>query len=234
MRLLELYDTVQGEGPNVGLPTTFVRFAGCNMRCPGWPCDTPYAVFPTLWRKESVAKSPDEILTEVEALVPRHLCITGGEPLLQPRAELQELLDKAIQRGFTIDLFTNGSRDFLDYHVLHLSRVTIVMDWKLEGSGEANAFLSERRANVALLRPWDAIKFVVKDKKDLGEATRIVHKLYPYYDEVVHPQIYFGTAWEQEIPPAKIVETFKKHDLPFVKLNLQIHKYIFDPNERGI
>src|ERR1700704_2587022 len=92
--LSEVYNSIQGEGPNVGQPTTFVRFAGCNMRCPGWPCDTPYAIDPAIWRYESMKASTMWVAEQILDLKPRHVCFTGGEPFMQPWEELQELWAK--------------------------------------------------------------------------------------------------------------------------------------------
>src|SRR5580765_3735237 len=112
MRLLELYTTVQGEGPNVGKRTTFVRFAGCNFRCPGWPCDTPYSIEPSIWRKEMTPVEPEELVEKILKLDPHHICITGGEPLIQPKHEMQDFISMLRMEGYTMDLFTNGSQSF--------------------------------------------------------------------------------------------------------------------------
>src|SRR5262245_9640738 len=112
LRVSEIYPSVQGEGPHVGMQTTFVRFAGCNMRCPGWPCDTPYAIFPRLFKDDSTFMEVGDIMNKVVELVPRHICITGGEPTIQNKSELSELGEILLVEGFTIDLFTNGTRTF--------------------------------------------------------------------------------------------------------------------------
>ena len=113
MKLLELYTSVQGEGPNVGLPTTFVRFAGCNLRCPGWPCDTPYSIFPEQWKEEFKEVTPADLYLYIKHEVPHHICITGGEPFLQPHAELAELIANLTDSAYTIDIFTNGTLPLL-------------------------------------------------------------------------------------------------------------------------
>ncbi|MHA2264890.1 MAG: 7-carboxy-7-deazaguanine synthase QueE, partial [Candidatus Thorarchaeota archaeon] len=100
MKLSEVYTSVQGEGPRVGVPTTFVRFGGCNLRCPGWGsgslpdgtsvrgCDTIFAVYPeyrSQWESVSVRQLLERIPPEIT-----NVCITGGEPLIQPTKDLNE------------------------------------------------------------------------------------------------------------------------------------------------
>src|SRR5580765_5307301 len=216
MRLLELYTTVQGEGPNVGKRTTFVRFAGCNFRCPGWPCDTPYSIEPSIWRKEMETIEAHALVYRVKELDPTHVCITGGEPLTQPKDELEVLFKELRNEGYTIDIFTNGSRSF-DILVPFRVGLSIIMDWKLTGSGEGKSSLETRTDNLAHLGYKDALKFVVKDHDDLDEMRDMVLGLkYPPY------RIYVSPAWGL-MQPADIVSYVEEYNLP-VYLNLQVHK----------
>src|SRR3954453_605533 len=96
LRLLEPYPSTQGEGPNVGKLTQFVRFAGCNLKCPGWPCDTPFSIDPAQYRNEmqlvtarTLARS---VFAEFTATGAENICLTGGEPTLQPQGELYVFL----------------------------------------------------------------------------------------------------------------------------------------------
>jgi 7-carboxy-7-deazaguanine synthase len=227
VKLLEIYTSVQGEGPNVGIPTTFVRFAGCNMRCPGWPCDTPYAIFPDQWRHEFEKVTPHDLVKRCVDLVPRHVCITGGEPLLQPKDEIKSLVGQLTNSGFTIDLFSNGSRDLEDYGMMR-SEVTIIMDWKLTGSGEALSFLDMRKVNVHRLEKKDAVKFVVKDHADFNEALDVMNLMM-----IDGPRVYFSPTWG-EMNPADLVRWMEEEGLSQAWLNLQTHKFIWDPNQRAI
>ena len=120
MKLCEIYESIQGEGPNTGEPTTFVRFGGCNLRCPGWGegvlpdgtvvpgCDTVFAVYPE-WRSTWLKKAPQEVADQVSDY-PQRVCITGGEPLIQAPKQMEELITILRGRHHTIDLFTNGSK----------------------------------------------------------------------------------------------------------------------------
>jgi len=227
MRLLELYTSVQGEGPNVGRPTTFVRFAGCNMRCEGWPCDSPYAIYPEIWRHEMEAVTPSQIAQRVDGLYPSHVCITGGEPLLQPGEELLHLIQTLRSRGITIDIFTNGSRRIKLIKEAFPHGVHFIMDWKLTGSGEGESFLETRTRNLRFLTSTDAVKFVAKDTDDLEEAAKLIAKWgsTPY-------RKYIAPAWGFE--PKEVIAFMEYEELHDVYLNIQVHKYIFDPGRRGI
>lgn len=240
MRLLEHYVSTQGEGPRVGIPTQFIRFAGCNLRCPGWPCDTEFAIEPTLWRNEVKYVSHIDILTQVEikALTngAKNLCFTGGEPLLQEKPELLNLARKAVTTlGCTVEMFTNGSRLI----PMRLAAwCTFVMDWKLPGSGEK--FTADYECNrvenlelmanpPASLGVRNSVKFVCKNQQDLAEARRVYqeHKLADWNGDV-----YFGVVWDGKLTPAQLVEDLLRNPPGPWKLNLQTHQYIWDPNER--
>lgn len=225
MKLLELYDSIQGEGPNVGRPTTFIRFAGCNMRCPGWPCDTPYAIEPTLWRKEFETVTPYAVMQRTKDLWPRAVCITGGEPLLQPHEEVRSLIGMLLHNDFQIDIFTNGSRELSKYS-LNNKDITIVMDWKLQGSGEAETGLEIRKRNLNFLTKKDAVKFVVKDADDMEEAYNIIQSWGGYMF-----RIYIAPAWGV-VKEEKIVEWMTVMSLSNVYLNVQVHKHIWSATAR--
>lgn len=194
LRLAEKpFITIQGEGPNYGLPTLFIRFATCNMRCAGWPCDTEYswkAEFRSQWEKADVRDITD-LIEQATSTGVRHVCITGGEPLLQPESELKHIFDFMNNYGLSWDIFTNGSRDFNPY-VKRVSQ-TIVMDWKLPGSGEASSWLQQRHNNLELLSTWDAVKFVCKDEQDVIESQIILQRI----RNVADVKIYYSPAWDE-------------------------------------
>jgi 7-carboxy-7-deazaguanine synthase len=225
LRVSEIYTSVQGEGPNVGRPTVFVRFAGCNYRCPGWPCDTPHAIFPEIFKKEQKLYEPKDLEIEVDKHYPASVTITGGEPFIQKAKDLEGFAEHLLERRYSIDVFTNGSILFPLW--THSPRVTMIMDWKLKGSGEADKNLVERRKNRLTLGRKDAVKFVAKDRSDLVEAKWLMDAW-----GVPQHQVFFGRAWDCELKDSDIVDFMAKHELYFVKLNLQVHKYIWDPSAR--
>jgi 7-carboxy-7-deazaguanine synthase len=231
VRLSELYTSVQCEGPNTGKLTQFVRFAGCNMRCPGWPCDTQHAIQPSIFLHQSeklgVADLTWRIEEEGAATGAKNICLTGGEPFLQDNDLLKELVDNLLRRGYTVECFSNGSFIYPDWA---LGRVTFVMDWKLEGSGEASTKYSERLDNARMMFATDNIKFVVMDDRDLHSARAVWQALINI--DGVRAQFWVGPAWDRiEIPV--IIDFVKKHKLPW-RLNVQVHKYIWPADERGV
>jgi 7-carboxy-7-deazaguanine synthase len=228
LRLNEHYTSVQGEGPNVGLMTQFVRFSGCNMRCPGWPCDTQHAIQPALWKddpKLTPSELFDAVAQEFSSTGAKHVCITGGEPFMQDEHQLEEFVRTLFARNYTIDVFTNGSYTFPSW-VLSPA-VTVIMDWKLSGSGEAGTRLRQRHENALMLHQKDAIKFVVKTFEDLREATGVWANL------LVHASYFVGRVWDAEITDDDLVEYIKERKLPW-RLNIQVHKLIWPNVERGI
>ena len=224
LKVSEVYTSVQGEGPYTGTPTTFVRFGGCNMRCPGWPCDTLYAVEPK-YHKEWKAYEPSE-LYEATPAWPKHVCLTGGEPFMQKNSELEEYCKALREAGYGIEAFSNGS--FVYQSWVKNLQIRIMMDWKLKGSGEAETALEIRERNYQLLHMLDGVKFVVKGVEDLNEA----HTIWARLNRDRAPQFWVGAAWGT-VTDDFIVEYIKIHELPW-NLNVQIHKYIWDAKKRGV
>lgn len=242
LKLSELYTSIQGEGPLVGEPTQFVRFGGCNMRCPFWgehtlpdgttvgACDTPYAVYPQ-YRKDWTAFDPSE-LADGLAEWPKHLCITGGEPFMQPLPVLERFIKEVLERDYSVEFFTNGTLQMPQWAFKYSRAITL--DWKLEGSGEGLKVIADNKKvitrdfNFKNLTGKDAIKFTVTGPTDLDEAL-------DWYDDIkdwTGAQFYVGGVWGK-IADKEITDFVQRHSLPW-KLNLQTHKFIFDPDARGI
>lgn len=219
--MVEIFETVEGEGTRAGFPTVFVRLFGCNLRCV-W-CDTAYSYPPAAAETVMTVR---EIVDAVQGCRATHLCLTGGEPLLYGEHSLQLLEALAnIGRLRDIHVETNGAielRPFLERIVS--PKVRYVMDYKLPGSGE-----TERMAtgNMALLRPQDEVKFVVADEADFREAVRVLAE----YPTKALPL--FSPVWET-MPPARLVELMLAEGLGHAKLSLQLHKIIWDPAKRGV
>jgi 7-carboxy-7-deazaguanine synthase len=222
MKLVEIYTSVQGEGPHTGKPIQFVRFGGCNYRCAGWPCDTQFAIDPQ-FRKQWESITPDEILRRLEGW-PEHICMTGGEPLIQPSKDLEQFV-YGLPRSYRVDLFTNGSRALPPW--AHQSNVSIIMDWKLKGSGECPDE-AMRKANLKQLSNKDAVKFVVADPLDLDEALSWSKHFYAWG---VHVPIWAGVVWDK-FKTSDLVIYILENQLPW-RLNVQTHNYVWSPQERG-
>lgn len=213
MRVNEIFYSIDGEGIRTGELAVFIRLAGCNLRCSY--CDTEYA----LSKKDGTEMCVVEILNEVNQYGCKNVTITGGEPLIHKGIE--ELVDLLTEYGYEVNIETNGSvdiRPFLDRNVI------ITMDYKTPSSGEEEKMLI---GNIERLRENDVLKFVVGTEEDL-EATREIIcmadiKAYKYISPV------FG-----QINPKDIVEYMKKYKFEKTRCQLQLHKIIWNPNERGV
>jgi len=159
MKLIEVFNSIQGEGRFIGEPTTFVRLAGCNMRC-SW-CDTKES-----WG-DGEEKTVENILKKVEASGIKNVCVTGGEPLLQ-KDELLELMNKLKNLKLKVTLETNGSLH--DAEVFALAD-SVACDMKPPSSGEKSD-----ESILGKLEPKDFVKIVVADDADLQFAEKIITK----------------------------------------------------------
>jgi 7-carboxy-7-deazaguanine synthase len=235
LRLDEHYVSVQGEGPRVGTPTQFVRFGGCNLRCPGWPCDTQHAIDPK-FRKEWELHDWFDVFDAIVGLYVEtdvtNICFTGGEPFLQPKKDLEDLFKALIGRGFTVECFSNGT---LEYPVW-ASGIRFVMDWKLTGSGEGVVGIDTRWKNLFLLNSAgdkieQAVKFVLKDEADLDEA----HNTYLNMLDrrMYNLKFFYGRVWDAKWTDAEMIDAVMQRKLPW-RLNMQVHNYIWDRSKRGI
>jgi 7-carboxy-7-deazaguanine synthase len=233
LRVSETYLSYQGEGPTIGRPTIFVRFAGCNLKCPGWPCDTQHAIDPKIFSKEATRHDdPLQLSAEIRTLWKEgfDICFTGGEVLLQPAHDLELLLDDLqAHTGSVFVLFTNGT--------FRLGRVFrnwfshVILDWKLPGSGETLSTQQELNVlqNLKDVGPQDAIKFTLADLDGDFEDAK-----YRYENIITHlrkpPTVYVGAVWGK-VKEADLAAKILGEGLPW-HLNVQLHKYIWDPDAR--
>jgi 7-carboxy-7-deazaguanine synthase len=236
LRLDEHYVSVQGEGPRVGLPTQFVRFGGCNLRCPGWPCDTQHAIQPE-FRKEWIKKEPLDIVARAYELKyetgANNICFTGGEPFLQQRGDLETLFRELTGDGFTVECFSNGTLEYPFW----ASGIRFVMDWKLDGSGEGGVNHATRWKNLKLMnnagdKIHQAVKFVLKDEDDLKEAAVHYTNMLDQF-RYFNLDIFYGRVWDAKWTDAEMIDAVLKRKLPW-RLNMQVHNYIWDRSLRGI
>lgn len=203
MRIIEVFHSVQGEGPWTGVRTTFVRTARCNLRC-AW-CDTKYSFGPG--RERSVAS----ILREVERHRTRHVCLTGGEPLLQ--SEASALVRALSDRGIRTVIETGGSLDVRPY--LGIPGVTLSVDVKCPSSRmEAH----NRWPNLPLLRGDDVLKFVIGDRPDYLYARRVLRS---YGGPAI---VVFQPVWGTD---AGRLADWVLHDRLDVRVMLQEHKVLW-------
>ncbi|MGE3973146.1 MAG: radical SAM protein [Bdellovibrionales bacterium] len=211
MKINEIYQSIQGESSYVGWPTVFVRTSGCHLRCTY--CDTAYAFY------EGQKLSLDDVLTKVSNFSVKHICITGGEPLLQK--EIFELMKQLCDREYLVSLETSGS---LSCELVDV-RVKKIVDVKTPNSGEADSFLME---NLKFCTPNDEFKFVICSEQDFEWTERFV-KAHALSSKHV---VFYSPSFK------KISEKWLAEKILAAKstarLQLQLHKYIWSDITRGV
>lgn len=212
MKVCELFTSIQGESTFAGVPCTFVRLSGCNLRCSY--CDTTYSY------EEGTEMSIDQIMDRVSEEGLRLVEITGGEPLLQ-HAEVAELTKRLLDAGYRVLIETNGSVSINSLD----PRAIVIMDIKTPASS-----MSEKNdlANLIYLKPNDEIKFVICDRNDYEWSKKMVQEqgLSKRCTVLFSPSA--GT-----IAPRELAGWILQDRLD-VRLNMQLHKIMFDPDERGV
>lgn len=211
MKVCEIFTSIQGESSYAGMPCTFIRMAGCNLRCSY--CDTTYAY------EESIELSENEILNEVTLIGTNLVAITGGEPLLQEGTF--HLVERLIGEGHKVLIETNGTLSIKDID----SRAIIVLDVKTPGSG-----MSEDMdvSNFDYIKPSDEVKFVITDRTDYEWSKDIIAK----YNLKPRCQILFSPVFGMLVP--ELLIKWMLEDRLDVRLNLQMHKYIYGGERRGV
>jgi 7-carboxy-7-deazaguanine synthase len=211
VKLYEIYTSIQGETQYAGLPCVLVRFAACDLRCSY--CDTEYA----FTGGQEVTR--ESIVADVKARGVPLVLLTGGEPLLQP--ELPQLAADLIEAGHEVMVETGGHRDVSTMP----PGTVLIVDVKTPGSGESHKMLW---SNLMRLGPRDAVKFVLTSEGDYTWAKDIIarHRLEGRCQVLLSP----GHA---QLPPADLVAWMLRDGLK-ARLNLQVHKYVWPPEMRGV
>lgn len=215
LRVNEIFCSIQGESTYAGRPCTFVRLSGCNLRCAY--CDTRYAY------DEGEHMEIETVLDRVRGLDCSLVEVTGGEPLFQK--ETPQLVKRLLDFGYTVLLETNGS---LDISIVDPRCIKIV-DLKCPSSTESD---SNQLENLSRLQDHDEVKCVIADRKDYGFACRIVEMIRGQHGGAGRNTINFSPVFGR-LEPKELVEWILADRLP-VRLNLQLHKYIWSPDERGV
>lgn len=208
----EIFHSIQGESRRAGEPCVFVRLTACDLRC-SW-CDTPYSFH------EGGKRSLDDVIAEVEGYQCPLVEITGGEPLLQD--EVYPLMERLLALGHTVMLETGGHRSIARVP----QAVLKIVDVKCPGSGESHRNHWE---NLSLLAPNDEVKFVLKDRAD-----------YDYAREVIARHGLQGKAGAILLSPVhgvldpRLLAEWVLADRLQVRVQLQLHKFIWSPETRGV
>lgn len=210
--LNEIFFSIQGESTQAGRPTVFVRLMGCPLRCKY--CDTEYAFY------EGKRWSFDEIFKEIEKHPTKLIEVTGGEPMAQPNVVpfMQELVD----RGYEVMIETSGA--FATNEIP--AQVRVILDIKTPGSGElARMHWDNVRA---LKHGYDEVKFVVTSKEDFDFAvsTSMEHRLFERVVVLISPSF-------KDVTNLQLANWVLESGHPF-RMQLQMHKYIWEPEQRGV
>lgn len=226
MHLIEIYKSVQGESSFAGRPCIFVRLAGCNLRC-SW-CDSEYTF------KGGIPFTDEQIVAELEKLAPVRLVeFTGGEPLLQAR-ELIPLMRRLLESGYELMIETSGERPIEDVP----TAVHKIVDVKCPASGEGGSF---RMENLRSLTARDEVKFVIQNRGDYEFARDFIREhrieekagqilLSPAFSKMPSPE---RSTRNAVLDPRVLVEWMLEDGLE-ARLSLQIHKYIWEPQKKGV
>lgn len=205
LRISEIFCSIQGEASRAGLPTVFVRLAGCPLRCV-W-CDTEYAF-------EGGERMPlSSILEQVASYRTPHVTVTGGEPLAQP--DCHQLMRDLCDAGFDVSLETSGALPVEEVD----PRVSLVMDLKCPASGES---ARNRWQNLSCLAAKDEIKFVIANRDDYewSKAKLFEHNLSERVGEVLFSPV------EGQLQPGELAGWIVQDALP-VRFQLQLHKILW-------
>ena len=211
MKVNEIYYSIQGESTKAGLPCVFVRLTYCNLRCTY--CDTEYAFY------EGKDLSIDEILSEVKKYDCNLVEITGGEPLVQE--ESLDLMKRLCDEGFEVLLETGGSLSIKNID----ERVKIIMDLKCPSSKMMKKNLYE---NINYIKKIDELKFVIGTREDYEWTKEVIDK----YDLTNKCEILFSIVFG-ELEPITLVNWVLEDKLK-VRFQLQIHKFIWSPETKGV
>lgn len=216
--VVEKFVSINGEGRRAGELAVFIRFRRCNLNCSY--CDTRWA------NAESAAAemmSAGEIAGYVRSSGVKNVTLTGGEPLLQQ--ELYRLIEPLMESGCRVEIETNGSLP-IDGLCNRKFRPSFTLDYKLPGSGMEQHMLTE---NYEYLTGNDTVKFVAGSRADLEKAAEIIMK----YDLMEKCSVYLSPVFGS-IDPAEIVDFMAENRLNDIRLQLQLHKFIWDPEKRGV
>lgn len=215
MKVSEIFLSVEGEGSRSGLPCVFVRLHGCNLRCSY--CDSMYAVIGDDYKEMTVK----EISDAVNSYNIHRVTITGGEPLIH-----EDIIDliTSLKKNNEINIETNGAVDIRCLDSFLRDEVFVTMDWKSLSSKMSHTMLE---SNLPLLSRNDVLKFVVGSEEDLNQMKDIVE------NQSLDCQIFVSPIFGQ-IDPADIVEFLLNNHLTSCRIQLQIHKLIWDKDRRGV
>ena len=211
LKVNEIFYSIQGESTFAGRPCVFIRLTYCNLRCSY--CDTEYAFY------EGDDFTVDEIIRKTAEYNCPLVEVTGGEPLIQEN--VYPLMKKLADKGYTVLLETGGQMDISKTD----ERVHRIVDIKCPSSGESGKVLWD---NIPLLSEKDEVKFVIGERRDYDWACEVVQK----YELNRRCAVLFAPVFNR-LTNQQLAEWILQDNLP-VRLQLQLHKYIWAANKRGV
>ena len=214
-KVIEKFISINGEGSRIGQLAAFIRFHHCNLNCSY--CDTKYAN-----ENSYEILTGEDILNYLNDHHVINVTLTGGEPLLQK--DIKDLIDLLLVNGYSVEIETNGSVNIKPF--IGSLRPIFTLDYKSPSSLMEDFMLLD---NYQYLNENDVVKFVVGDLNDLNRAKEIIER----YDLCNRTKVYFSPIFNQ-IEPSMIVDYMIEHHLNKVNLQLQLHKFIWDVNRRGV
>lgn len=220
--VIEKFISVDGEGPTAGELATFIRFQGCNLRCSY--CDTKYS-----WDEESLKNievlSAKEIYEYIKDTKVKNVTLTGGEPLIQKNiSSLLELLNN--DKDLVVHIETNGSVNIKEFKEKY-KNIIFILDYK---SPSSNMMKQMDIENFNLIDKKDVYKFVIGSKEDINKALEIIN----LYDLQNRCLVYFSPVFDSSLTMEEIVDFMKENNLNNVRLQVQLHKIIWDKEVRGV
>lgn len=234
MQINEIFSSIDGEGIRTGYLVTFIRTQFCNLKCDY--CDTKYSweACDDSGEQQYTVMTVEEIVAECERLGNRRITFTGGEPLIQKDAP--ELVAALLDAGYEVNIETNGAVDLPTFEdklvdVLQndelLNNLIYTLDYKCPSSGEEDKMIM---TNIPFLIEGDVLKFVCGTQEDLDHMKAVVDE---YVPEVPTFEVFVSPVFE-DITGADIVDYMKANNMQNVRVQIQLHKYFWDPQQRGV
>lgn len=226
MQINEIFSSIDGEGIRTGYPVTFIRSQFCNLKC--IYCDTMYS-----WEAKDengwlqyTDMTVDEIVEKCKELKNRRITFTGGEPLIQKDAA--DLVNRLLDEDFEVNIETNGAVNLEEFDLKitskNLFNLIYTLDYKTASSGMEDKMIL---SNLEYISTDDVLKFVVGSREELDRMKEIVTN----YD--IEAEIFISPVFGK-IEPKELVEYILEHDLQNVRVQLQLHKIIWNPEMRGV
>lgn len=221
MKVVEIFNSIDGEGSRAGYLCTFIRLYGCNLRCSY--CDSMYANEGA----DYTELSPSEILSTVNGYVCNKITVTGGEPLIHKDVEV--LLELLLKNNYFVNIETNGAVDLQPFYnkfkpYVQLGKLMFTVDWKSLSSKMSKHM---KNSNLPLLTNNDVLKFVVGNNEDLDQMKNLVEQ------NNLNCQLFVSPIFN-DIEPKDIVSYLQFYKLNNIRMQLQMHKFIWPVDMRGV